>query len=415
MALDVVELLGEIDGIGRDPVRGGWSRHVFDPAERALVVWFVDRAAALGLDIETDANGNVWAWWGGRAPGAIAVGSHLDSVPGGGAYDGPLGVASALAAVDRLQGEGFVPAVPVAVAVFAEEEGSRFGVACLGSKLLSGAIAPDRALALTDGTGRTFAEVASENGLVPERLGRDDDRIADVAAFVELHVEQGRGLIDLGHPVAVASGILAHGRYRLVFTGEGNHAGTTRMADRRDPVVAFAQAALAAARLAAEGDTHEHAARATIGRLVPVPGGSNVIASRVDAWLDVRADDDPAAHALRDRIVAAAEEAARAHGCRLEVVEESYGPLVVFDAGLRTRVLEVLGDVPVIATGAGHDAGVLGEVLPTAMLFVRNPTGVSHAPSEGATGDDCRAGVDALVAVLRDLASAPVGGREDRA
>lgn len=404
MSFDVVDLLHEIEDIGRDPVRGGWSRHVFDPAERALVAWFVARAESIGLDVETDRNGNVWAWWGARGPGAVAVGSHLDSVPGGGAYDGPLGVVSALAAVDRLRAEGFVPAVPVAIAVFAEEEGSRYGVACLGSKLMGGSIDPDRVAALTDGDGRTFADAAASHGLDPAGLGRDDARIADLAAFVELHVEQGRGLIDLGHPVAVASGILAHGRYRLTFAGEGNHAGTTRMADRHDPVVAFAETALAASRIAGEGDDHDHAARATVGRVVPVPGGSNVIASRVDAWLDVRADDDPAAHALRERIVAAAHQAATAHGCTLEVVEESYGPLVVFDAALQRRLLDILGDVPVLATGAGHDAGVLGDALPTAMLFVRNPTGVSHAPSEGASDDDCRAGVDALTAVLRDLA-----------
>jgi N-carbamoyl-L-amino-acid hydrolase len=210
--------------------------------------------------------------------------------------------------------------------------------------------------------------------------------------------------VDLGAPVAVASGILAHGRYRLVFSGEGNHAGTTRMQDRRDPVVAFAETVLAAARIAGEHDDSLQAARATVGRVVPVPGGSNVIASRVDAWLDVRADDDPAAHALRERIVAAAHAATDAHGCTLEVTEESYGPLVVFDPALQRRLLDVLGDVPVLATGAGHDAGVLGEALPTAMLFVRNPTGVSHAPSEGASDDDCRAGVDALTCVLRDLA-----------
>lgn len=407
MPLDVVDLLGEIDGIGRDTVRGGWSRHVFDASERALVTWFTAHADALGLDVETDRNGNVWAWWGGRGPGAIAIGSHLDSVPGGGAYDGPLGVASALTTVSRLQDEGFQPAVPIAVAVFAEEEGSRYGVACLGSKLMSGTIDPGRVAALVDGSGRSFADAAAEHGIDPAGLGRDDALLDDLACFVELHVEQGRGLVDLGSAVAVASGILAHGRYRLVFSGEGNHAGATRMADRRDPVVAFAAAALEAARIAGEEDGHAHAARATVGRVIPIPGGSNVIASRVDAWLDVRADDDPAARALLERITAAAHEAAASHGCTLEVVEESYGPLVVFDDELRGRILDVLGDVPVLATGAGHDAGVLSEALPTAMLFVRNPTGVSHAPSEGASDDDCRAGVDALAAVVRSLA----GGR----
>jgi N-carbamoyl-L-amino-acid hydrolase len=135
-----------------------------------------------------------------------------------------------------------------------------------------------------------------------------------------------------------------------------------------------------------------------------VPGGTNVIASRVDAWLDLRADVDAATRALLAEVLAAAEEAAAAHGCGLEVTEESYVDSVVFDPALRDRLGDVLGGPPVLATGAGHDAGVLAAELPTAMLFVRNPTGVSHSPFETASAADCRAGVDALTAVLRDLA-----------
>jgi beta-ureidopropionase / N-carbamoyl-L-amino-acid hydrolase len=129
---DVMDLLGEIEVIGRDPVRGGYSRHVFEPAEMELREWFTRRAQALGLAVEPDRNGNIWAYWGARGPGTIAVGSHLDSVPGGGALDGPLGVASALAAVDWLKSRGVAPSRPVAVVAFAEEEGSRFGMPVLG-------------------------------------------------------------------------------------------------------------------------------------------------------------------------------------------------------------------------------------------------------------------------------------------
>src|SRR5246127_184419 len=140
--------LAEIANIGRDTARGGYSRHLFDDADRQLREWFVARAAGIGLDVEHDRNGNIWAWWGPPGPGALVTGSHLDSVPGGGAYDGPLGVVSALDAVRGLIVSGFRPSRPVAVAVFAEEEGSRFGVACLGSKLLAGGVAPPPAPAL---------------------------------------------------------------------------------------------------------------------------------------------------------------------------------------------------------------------------------------------------------------------------
>jgi beta-ureidopropionase / N-carbamoyl-L-amino-acid hydrolase len=402
---DVMDLLGEIEGIGADPVRGGYSRFVFEPAELELRAWFTGRARALGLAVEPDWNGNIWAYWGARGEDTIAVGSHLDSVPGGGALDGPLGVASALSAVARLKSHGVTPPRPVAVVAFAEEEGSRFGIACLGSKLSAGAIAPESALLLADSAGTTFAAAAAAAGVDPAAVGRDDERLAELTAFVELHVEQGRGLADLGAPVAVASGILAHGRWRLRFTGEGNHAGATPMAGRRDPLAAAAAAILAARAVATGHDDPRHGsnARATVGRLVPVPGGTNVIASRVDAWLDLRGDVDAATRALLAEVLAAAEEAAAAHGCTLEVTEESYVDTVVFDPALRDRLGDVLGYPPVLATGAGHDAGVLAAAVPTAMLFVRNPTGVSHSPFETASDDDCRAGVAALTAVLRNL------------
>lgn len=421
---DVVDLLAEIADVGRDPVRGGYSRHVFEPAELELRAWFTRRAAALGLAVEPDGNGNLWAYWGERGPGTVATGSHLDSVPGGGALDGPLGVASALSAVARLRASGFAPARPVAVVAFAEEEGSRFGLACLGSKLMTGAVDPALAAARTDADGVTFARAAAAAGLDPGAAGRDAERLAALGAFVELHVEQGRALADIGVPVAVASAILAHGRWRLTFTGEGNHAGATPMAGRRDPVVAAAAAVLAARDIAAARDNPAAGvnARATVGRLVPVPGGTNVIAARVDAWLDARGDSDAACRALVAEISAGIERAAAGHGCGVEIAAESYLPEVTFDAGLRDRLGRVLagvpgltaapgagpgaGEVPVLATGAGHDAGVLAAELPTAMLFVRNPTGVSHAPAESAADADCRAGADALAAVLADLAGA---------
>jgi N-carbamoyl-L-amino-acid hydrolase len=403
---DVMDLLAEIEDIGRDPVRGGYSRHVFEPAEMELRAWFTGRARALGLAVEVDRNGNVWAHWGARGTGTVAVGSHLDSVPGGGALDGPLGVASALSAVARLTAHGVTPSRPVAVIAFAEEEGSRFGIACLGSKLVTGVISADAALRLTDADGTTLAEAAAAAGVDPAGIGRDDERLAELAVFVELHVEQGRALADTDAPVAVAASILAHGRWRLRFTGEGNHVGATPMAGRRDPMAAAAAAILAARAIATGHDRplSGENARSTVGRLVPVPGGTNVIASRVDAWLDVRGDTDAATRALLAEVLAAAERAAADHGCGLEVTEESYADAVTFDPALRDRLTRVLGRPPALATGAGHDAGVLAAALPTAMLFVRNPTGVSHSPFETAAADDCRAGVDALAAVLLDLA-----------
>ena len=395
----VATLLRQIAPVGRDARRGGYSRHVFDPAERELREWFTERATQLGLGLETDRNGNIWAWWGAPGKDAVVTGSHLDSVPGGGPLDGPLGVATALAAIAELQRQGFTPARPLAVVVFAEEEGARFGIACLGSRLMVGAISVERALALTDAAGTTFGEAAAGFGLDVVNLGLDRDAIDRIGVFVELHVEQGRGLIDLGAPVAVASSILAHGRWRIRVRGQGNHAGTTDMADRHDPMVVAASAILASREVARA----TAGVRATVGRVEPVPGGTNVIASRVSAWLDVRAGSDAETLDAVAAISDAARSAAEIEGCDIDIVEESYGGEVLFDPELRDRVAATLGGVPVLPTGAGHDAGVLAAVVPTAMLFVRNPTGISHAPEEGATDDDCEAGAAALVAVLKDL------------
>ncbi|RJQ80999.1 allantoate amidohydrolase [Pseudonocardiaceae bacterium YIM PH 21723] len=395
--MTATSLLDAIAGVGRDTARGGYSRHGFDTVEMELREWFIAEAFDRGLEVETDRNGNIWAWWGTPGPDAVCTGSHLDSVPGGGAFDGPLGVACALEAVDLLRGQGFQPTRPVAIIVFAEEEGGRFGVPCLGSRLITGAIDPDKARRLTDSDGTTFADAVAKAGFDPARIGADPQALERIGVFVELHVEQGR---DLEVPVGVATSILAHGRWRFSFTGEGNHAGTTLLTDRRDPMLPAAQLVLAARQAAAS----VQGSRATVGRLRPIPGGTNVIASTVDAWLDARSATDAETKAVVADVVARATEAAEAEGVRLTVTEESYGDTVWFDAQLAAQVSQWLGGVPALPTGAGHDAGILAAHVPTAMLFVRNPTGISHAPAEHAEPADCEEGARALATTLAKLA-----------
>lgn len=399
---DANELLGQIDQIGVDEERGGYSRPVFSEPEMELRRWFMRHAERRGLELETDGNGIIWAWWdpaGHGRDGAIATGSHLDSVPGGGNFDGPLGVASALAAVDVLVGRGVKPARALAVAVFPEEEGSRFGIACLGSRLATGVSDPASVRDLTDARGVTYDEAARGAGFDPSLIGPDPERLAALGAFVELHVEQGRGLIDLDRPVALAGGIIAHGRWHVRIDGRGDHAGATRMADRQDPVVVAARVieSLREQTLAIDE------ARGTVGRIEVTPGGTNVIASAVDLWLDVRHRDDAQVRAIVAGVTAAAHVSAEAEGCAVTVTEQSFSPTVDFDAELRGAMASVLPDAPVLDTGAGHDAGVLSEVVPSGMLFVRNPSGASHTPAEHAEPADVAAGVVALADVLEHL------------
>lgn len=401
-AATVSGLLRDIADVGRDSARGGYSRPVFSSAETELRSWFTEQAARRGLDVQTDQNGIIWAWWdtaAGTRQDAVVTGSHLDSVPGGGEYDGPLGVASALIAVDLLKARGLRPRRPLAIAVFPEEEGSRFGVACLGSRLLTGELDPNKARRLKDPDGNTYADVAAANGQDPRLIGADYQALAQLGMFVELHVEQGRGLIDLNQPVAIGSSILGHGRWKLTVTGEGNHAGTTLMKDRKDPMIAAAKVMVGIRDTARK----YRDARATVGRLQPVPGGTNVIASRVDLWIDVRHPDDSVTAALVESIALNAQVMAAEEGCTATLTMESLSPTVNFDASLRDRLRELLPDAPVLDTGAGHDAGVLSSQIPTAMLFIRNPTGISHSPDELVEDWDAEAGAVALADSLAGL------------
>jgi beta-ureidopropionase / N-carbamoyl-L-amino-acid hydrolase len=383
--------------VGRSASSGGYFRQPFASAERECHAWFVEECAARGLDVEHDGNGNTVAWWG-SGDDAVLTGSHLDSVLDGGAYDGPLGVVSSLAAVDLLRDRGFTPARPIGVAAFAEEEGSRFGLACLGSRLATGATDPAAARELRDRDGVPLLDAMAACGLEPE-LGRAA-WLERVGCFVELHVEQGRDLVDRDAAIGVASEIWPHGRWRFDFTGEANHAGTTQMEDRHDPMLTYAMTALAAnkqARLAGE--------RATFGRLEVTPNGTNAVPSRVTAWLDARGSTDVEVASLVAEITRQGTERALRDGTVLEVTAESVSGAVFFDGDLAGRVASP-GGWPIIPTAAGHDAGILSAAgIPTAMLFVRNPTGISHSPSEYAETADCLAGVEALADTLERLAS----------
>jgi N-carbamoyl-L-amino-acid hydrolase len=305
-----------------------------------------------------------------------------------------------------LKDQNFYPERSIVLALFTEEEGARFRVPCLGSRLMTGAIEPDAARALSDDDGVTLAAAMTAAGRDAGLLGPREDLLGRLGAFIELHVEQGRALAPLGAAVGLAKGIWPHGRWRLDFRGRADHAGTARFADRKDPMLPYARTVLAARRAAADSG-----ALATIGKVIAEPGGANGVSSAVTAWLDARAPDE----ARLEKTVTAVRSASMRYsaecGVTLSVRQESYTPPVHFDQGLRDRIEGVLAaaglHAPVLSTGAGHDAGVLAARVPTAMLFVRNPTGVSHSPAEHADLADCEAGVRALALVLQDLASRP--------
>jgi N-carbamoyl-L-amino-acid hydrolase len=383
-------LWAEIESIGRADSHG-YLRYALTEPELVLRDWFRNQADRRDMPVTEDGNGNLFAWWGDPwAQDAVVTGSHFDSVPHGGGYDGPLGIVSAFLAVDTMRRNGHNPTRPITIAAFVEEEGGRFGIPCLGSRLMTGTIDPQKAAGLTDREGITFAEALGAEPAGP--LAGLTNRIS---ALVELHIEQGRALEV---PVGVASAIWPHGRWRFDFTGRGDHAGTTRMADRNDPMLTFAYTILAANKEARLSGAHATMARAEIE-----PNATNAIPSRVRGWLDARAADTATLDTLVAAVTKRAHDRAGRDGTEIAVTAESVSAEVAFDTALAKQIADLLGDAPILPTGAGHDAGVLSAHVPTAMLFVRNPTGVSHAPEEHADDADCEAGVEALATVLSEL------------
>lgn len=390
---------GAFGGLAAIGARGGhgWTRLAWTDEDRAARAWFTDEAQRIGLDVETDRNGSLWAWWG-AGEGAVATGSHLDTVPGGGAFDGALGVVAGLLAVEELRGRGVTPRRPIAVVAFADEEGARFDTPTFASSLSAGVRDPASILDRTDSDGVILRDAIAAAGIDPHGLGADPERLEQLDVFVELHIEQGRHLAPIDAPVGVATGIWPHGRWRVVLEGASDHAGTTRLGDRRDPTLVLATLLQAARRASGDRD-----GVGTVGRIAVEPNASNAIPRRVVASLDVRAPDDQRLDAIVATIIDVVGRAAGVNGVEASVEEVSRSPAVVFDRALRRRLRD-LADAPELPTAAGHDAGMLARATRSVMLFVRNPTGASHTPLEHADTPDCLAGIRVLTDVLEELA-----------
>jgi beta-ureidopropionase / N-carbamoyl-L-amino-acid hydrolase len=394
------QLWAELEPIGQDAGTGGYRRFAWTATDAELREWFAARAADLGLDVTHDRAGNQWAWWGdpdaavAAGSSGIAIGSHLDSVPDGGAYDGPLGVVAALATLSALKRAGLNPSRPIGVVNFGDEEGARFGIACAGSRLVTGALAAEGALALRDADGISMGEAIHAAGRSTSQIGIDRETLCRIGAFVELHVEQGRLLANLRRPVAVAESIWPHGRWRFELEGIANHAGTTRLDDRDDPMLRYAELVLRARSLA-----ERYQILGTCGKIRVEPNGVNAIPSRIIGWLDARGED---AEAVKAMVTDFESDVVASRG---SLEQESWTDKTVLDSSFAARLSGLLGDAPLVSTGAGHDAGILAQAgIPSAMLFVRNPTGVSHSPAEHAEWSDCIAGIEALTTVVRKLA-----------
>jgi N-carbamoyl-L-amino-acid hydrolase len=362
-------LLDGLDEIGAQP--DGFHRLAWTAQERQAADWFERQAAAAGLAVQRDEAGNLWACPPAPPPW-IAVGSHLDTVAGGGRYDGALGVACAFAIAAAT-------AAPVAVVSFADEEGARFNTPTFGSRALVGRLDVADVLARRDADGTTLARAMASAGVDPARLGDAPGGLDRLRAFLEIHIDQSRELAEAGAPVGIVSALAARTRVAVEIDGEADHAGTTRKSERRDALAAAARLIVAAEDLAAGDERFV----VTPTRILAEPNALSTIPARVRLWLDARAPDVAAVDTWRAGLerAAAALGAERRVTIGLSTASRSAG--VGFDDGVR-RALRAAAteDAPEVVCFAGHDAGILAERIPAGMVLVRNPTGVSHSAAE---------------------------------
>ena len=396
---DLDELTGGPEGARRVCWTDEWQ------AARGLLR---ERLAAIGVaDVEVDEAGNLWA----RLPGAggsttaLALGSHLDSVPAGGPLDGALGVMAALGVLRAWTKAAEPPPRDLVLIDFADEEGSRFGRSLFGSSALAGTLDPSRLAELADDDGRAIADVLAAAGVELDRAPEAHRRLGAIWTYLELHVEQGPVLEAEGTSCAAVSGCAGVERLRIDFEGAAAHAGTTPMDRRRDAGLAAAELALAVERIArARGGV------GTTGRVDLEPGIVTAVAGRAAVAVDLRHPDAGELAAMLEETREAAAVTAGGRSC-----EHSEQPIwriapIPFDRALVARAeaaARAAGGRPAaIASGALHDAAELARVVPAAMIFAASIGGVSHAPDERSDDRDLTAAITAF----GELAEAVLAG-----
>ena len=359
----------------------------------------------LGAEVTVDAAGNLRGFYAGEQPSAprLLVGSHLDTVPNAGAYDGVLGVVLAVALVEALGGRR----LPFGIEVlgFSEEEGVRFGTTFIGSRALVGRL-DEELLDRADANGISVRTAIEDFGLDPREIPRAQLQ-PDTVAFLEFHIEQGPVLESLGRPLGVVEAIVGQTRMDLRFVGRANHAGTTPMHLRHDALAAAAEWTVAVERTA----QCEPNLVATVGRLEAKPGATNVIAGESQVSLDVRHRSDDVRRRATDALVRQAQEIAQRRGLWLQgriLLEQNAVPMEPFLVDQIEEAIRKTGCEPYrMVSGAGHDAMVMAEKVPTGMIFLRSPGGISHDPAEAVLSGDVEKALECGLRLLDQLAASP--------
>ena len=393
----------------------GVTRLAYTPLERAAHRRFAEYLESLGLECHVDAAGNTIGRLAGTDPSlpALGTGSHLDSVPNGGRFDGIAGVVAALEVARILVESGTRTRHPINFVAFATEEGARVGLACVGSRIVSGLTVRDDLFELKDRDGISVGKAMRDVGLDPDRAHEARWTSADVAAFLELHIEQGAVLASAGIPIGIVNVISGSTRIAIDLTGTASHTGGTPMHLRADALAAAAAMVLTAESLA--NDSRHHGTRMTVGELEVSPGSITTIPGHCRLYVDVRDVDTDRQRNATNELIAAAYATAEARGVGIAVELLGDTSPVTLPLSVQSALVgaaENLGlDYRVLASGASHDTQMINRICPGGMIFVpsRND-GVSHAPEELTHAVDIMRGVDLLAHSLLALDEASQEG-----
>ncbi len=386
----------------------GFTRLVFSEAEWAACDCFADLMREAGLRVRTDAFGNLIGRLEGREPQApaVATGSHLDTVPEGGNYDGVVGSVAGLAAVRRLRERGPFRH-PVELIVFRGEESSRFSIHTMGSKAMTGMASVEAWRKLKDLGGTTLSQALALRGLDLERIPEAVRRPEEFKAFVEMHIEQGPVLEEAGLPIGVVEAIAAPVRLKLTVEGMASHSGTTPMGKRRDALVSAARMVLAV-----EEEAEKRADRrivGTVGVMQVHPGAMNVVPGRVLLWVDIRGIDEATIAATVEAVREAAARIADGEGTRVTAETLSTDVPVPLHPTVIGTIEEACRRVGAacrrMPSGAGHDAMNMARLTPAGMIFIPCRQGISHNPDEYAAPEDILRGIEVLTETLAQLAA----------
>ena len=402
-AVNLSRLEADLEALAtfRDPRLPGWSRTVFSPPYLKSRDWVAGKLAGAGLAVTRDTAGNLVGTLPGSGGPSLVAGSHTDTVSGGGRFDGPLGVLAAIEAARCIVESGRRLRHELRIVDFLGEEPNEFGISCVGSRAVAGNLGAEQ-LALNDPAGRTLADALRAAGGRPEELAVAAWDPAEIAAYVELHIEQGPVLEAAGIPLGIVSGIAGIARASAVVQGRADHAGTTPMAARRDALAAAAEVVLAVEKLASDGD-----GVGTCGRLEVHPGALNVVPGRAEIGLEFRSTDPAWLDSRLDLLLAALGELSLRRGVEVTLARLSRTEPVATSDGVRDameRAIDRLGlgwlSLP---SGAGHDAVQMARLGPVGMLFVPSRDGRSHCPEEWTEPRHVEAGAAALLATLLEL------------